>query len=85
MIRMTGTAAIASARTSVRTSGASAAFRSARTSETPTMIATFANSEGWMLNPAGSRIHAWAPLIVLPSGESTSTSPRTLAANRMGV
>ena len=49
------------------------------------MIATLANSEGWMVNPAGSRIQAWAPLIVLPSGESTSTNPARLAAYRMGV
>jgi hypothetical protein len=31
-----------------------------------------ANSEGWIVKPAGSRIHAWAPKIVLPTGDRTS-------------
>jgi hypothetical protein len=38
-----------------------------------------ANSERWILKPAGSRIHAWAPKIVLPTGDRTSTSPARLA------
>ncbi len=49
------------------------------------MIATLANSEGWIVKPAGSRIQAWAPLIVLPRGERTSTSPARLAAYSRGV
>ena len=48
MIRPTGTAAMASARSTVGTSGGTRpGCRSARTSATPTMIATLANSEGW--------------------------------------
>ena len=42
----------------------------------PRMIAIFANSDGWMVNPPGSEIHAFAPLIVEPSGESTTIRPR---------
>ena len=41
----------------------------------PTTIASLANSDGWIWNPAGSTIHEWAPLMVEPNGDSTTTRP----------
>ncbi|CAM5351035.1 hypothetical protein SHIRM173S_04932 [Streptomyces hirsutus] len=36
------------------------------------MIVSFTNSEGWMEKPPPSLIQEWAPLMVEPSGVSTS-------------
>ena len=42
----------------------------------PMTMASLANSDGWIWNPAGSTIQECAPLMVEPSGDSTASSPR---------
>ena len=51
----------------------------------PRMIAILANSDGCSDSPPGNRIQAWAPLIVLPSGDRTTIRPRIEAPQRIGV
>ena len=63
----------------------SASRFSERSIDIPRMIAIFANSDGWIVKPAGSAIHACAPLISVPIGESTTTSPMTETTHRIGV
>ena len=63
----------------------SASRFSERIIDIPRMIAIFANSDGWMVKPPGSEIQAFAPLMVEPSGESTTSRPRIEATYRIGV
>lgn len=51
----------------------------------PRMIVTFTNSEGWSEKPPGSLIQEWAPLIVEPSGVSTSRIRNTETPYRTGT
>ena len=72
-----GTPAITTAsQTSARGGGAARSPRSARIIANPTHSATFASSAGWIEKP-GTWIQERDPLIVDPSGLSTSTSPST--------
>ena len=63
----------------------SASRFSDRIIDMPRMIATFANSDGCSDRPPGRKIHACAPLTVLPSGESTTSRPMIDAPHRIGV
>ena len=50
------------------------------------MIAIFANSAGWIWNPPGNEIHAFAPLISLPNpGIKTIINPITASHQTIGV
>ena len=65
----------ARALTTVRWSGwarSPASTRAASSIAMPRMIVIFTNSEGWREKPPPITIHAWAPLMVAPSGVSTS-------------
>ncbi len=71
-----GTAANASASTTSTSRGVSSASRFSDSSiAMPTTSATLANSDGWIEKPAGSTIQECDPLIVVPSGDRTATSP----------
>ena len=77
MISPIGTAVrVSTSSTSVSRGTSSASRFSPRIIAIPTTIATLANSDGWIWNPAGSTIHECAPLMVAPTGDSTTTSPR---------
>ena len=77
MISAIGTAVSDSTSSTSVSRGTSSASRfSPRIIAMPTTIATLANSDGWIWNPAGSTIQECAPLIVAPIGDSTTTSPR---------
>jgi hypothetical protein len=54
--------------------------------EIPIMIEILAISAGWIWNPPGSGIHAFAPLTSLATpGMRTKIKPRTPAAQIKGV
>lgn len=83
-----GTAARPRAWTTVRWSGwglSPASTRAASSIAMPRMIVIFTNSEGWSEKPPPMTIHAWAPLIVAPSGVSTSRISRTEMPYRIGT
>ncbi len=83
-----GTAARPSACTTVRWSGyclSPASTLVASSIAMPRMIVTFTNSEGWSEKPPGSLIQEWAPLMVEPSGVSTSRIRKTETPYRIGT
>ncbi len=51
----------------------------------PRMIVIFTNSEGWSEKPPPMTIHACAPLMVAPSGVSTSRIRKTEIPYRIGT
>ena len=44
------------------------------------MTETFANSDGWMVSPSGTSIHARAPAMVTPSPGTKGTSNNSIEA-----
>ena len=78
--RPIGTAATTTASSRSRlVGGAPRSRRSARMTARPTHRAILAISEGCTEKPPGSWIQECEPLIVEPTGDSTSTSPSTEA------
>lgn len=88
MTTIIGTAARPRALATVRWSGCGwspASTRAASSIAMPRMIVILVNSEGWSEKPPGSRIQAWAPLTVAPSGVRTAITRSTDRPYRTGT